>query len=92
MPHSAPNLRHVTVIGKADWSRINNQLNKAAIQAEKQRKQREEKQRLRDLSKETVKNWSNTIAVCMIHFQTIVICMHNYMYVNIFKNIKQDRP
>ena len=62
-PHSAPNLRHVTVIGKNDWDRITTQLNKGALQAEKLRKQREEKQKLRDLSREKVNNWENTIAV-----------------------------
>ena len=61
--HSAPDLRRVTVIGKADFERITNQLNKRKIEEEKHQAARQEKQRLRDLSRDKVKNWTNTIAV-----------------------------
>lgn len=63
-PHSAmiqPDIRQVTVLKKEDWDRIQYQLNKRAIEQEKIRAAREAKERLHQLSKERVKNWSNTI-------------------------------
>ncbi|KAK2148070.1 hypothetical protein LSH36_518g02010 [Paralvinella palmiformis] len=63
-PHSAmlqPDIRQVTVLKKEDWERIQYQLNKRTIEQEKIRGAREAKERLHQLSKERVKNWSNTI-------------------------------
>jgi len=65
-PHSAmlqPDIRQVTVLKKEDWERIQYQLNKRTIEQEKIRGAREAKERLHQLSKERVKNWSNTIVV-----------------------------
>ena len=69
--HSAPpgikmdsaDIRQMTILSKADWDRIQMQLNKQALEEERIRKTREEKERLRELSKQQIKNWTNTIAV-----------------------------
>jgi len=58
-------VRKVTVLSKADWEGIQYRLNKRQIEAEKIRKAQEEKQRLHELSLERVKNWSNTVYVCL---------------------------
>ena len=59
----------VTVLGKADWERIQYQLNRRHIEAEERRRCQEERQKLHALSKERVKNWSNTLMVCAgFHF------------------------
>ena len=60
-------LRQVTVLTKNDWDRIQFQLNKRQIEREKIRMAREEKERLHAISKEKVKNWSNTITVRTIY-------------------------
>ena len=67
-------LRQVTVLTKNDWDRIQFQLNKRQIEQDKIRKAREEKERLHELSKEKVKNWSNTI--------TVSILANKYTYYN----------
>ena len=77
-----PDLRQVTILPRADWERIQFQLNKRTIEEEKRRRAREEKERLHELSKERVKNWSNTVAVsCWIwcgewmHYSAV--CLHS---------------
>ena len=60
---NAADLRQVTVLSKGDWDRIQYQLNKRIIEQERIKKIREEKDRMHQLSKEKVKDWSNTIAV-----------------------------
>jgi len=69
-PHSAPSysempglrdIRQTTILNKNDWDRIQTQLNKHVIQEEQMRRTREDKERLRDMSKDQIKNWTNTI-------------------------------
>ena len=60
---SASRIRDTTVLTKADWDRIQYQLNKRAILQEEMRKEREEKERLRELSRQKVSTWTNTIQV-----------------------------
>ena len=60
-------LKNVTVLGRGDWERIQFQLNKRVIEQEKMRKIREEKEKLHEISKEAVKNWTNTVKVS-IHY------------------------
>ena len=56
-------LRQVAVLTKNDWDRIHYQLNKRAIEEERVKKMHEERERLHELSKQQVQNWSNTIKV-----------------------------
>ncbi len=56
-------LRQVMVLSKDDWQRIQYQLNKRNIEAERQKKAQEERDRMHELSKERVKNWTNTVVV-----------------------------
>lgn len=56
-------LRQVAVLSKNDWDRIHYQLNKRAIEEERVRKHRAEREHLHDLSQKQVANWSNTIKV-----------------------------
>ena len=60
---NAPDLRQVTVLSKGDWDRIQYQLNKRIIEQERIKKIREDKDRMHQLSKEKVQDWSNTIIV-----------------------------
>ena len=60
---NAQDIRQTTILSKADWSRIQNQLNKKAIEEERMRRNREEKERLKNLNKEQIQHWTNTIAV-----------------------------
>lgn len=55
-------LRQVTVLSKADWSRIRAQLERKQREEEAIRAKREAKEALHQQSKDMVKNWSNTIA------------------------------
>ncbi|XP_013402738.1 coiled-coil domain-containing protein 173-like [Lingula anatina] len=55
-------LRQVTVLTQGDWGRINMQLNRGQIEAEERRRRREEKEAVKKMSKDKVKNWTNTIA------------------------------
>lgn len=70
-PHSAPaysnmpglrDIRQTTILSKNDWDRIQGQLNKRAWEEEQIHKAKEEKERLREMSKEQIKSWTNTIA------------------------------
>lgn len=65
---SGTDLRQVTVIGRGDWERIQCQLHKRQIEKERIQKAREEKERLHQLSKEAVCNWTNTLQVKMSFF------------------------
>ncbi|CAH1789509.1 unnamed protein product [Owenia fusiformis] len=55
-------LREVTVLTGKDWQRIQNSLNRNVIEEQRIAKLREEREALRQRSKDTVKNWGNTIA------------------------------
>lgn len=59
-------LRDVTVLSKGDWDRIQYQLNKQMIEQERLRRIREDKDKMHELSKEKVKNWTNTIVVSLM--------------------------
>ena len=66
MPYPAQevaDIRQVTILSKADWERIHNQLNRKQIEEERLRKIREEREGRKNRSKEQVQNWGNTIAV-----------------------------
>ena len=56
-------LRHVAVLGKDDWARIQFQLHKGKIEEEQARIRREGRADLYTKSKEKVKLWTNTIDV-----------------------------
>ncbi|XP_072029416.1 cilia- and flagella- associated protein 210-like [Amphiura filiformis] len=55
-------LRQVTVLSKGDWNRIQAQLDRSARESERIRSEKEQKEALKQQSKDLVKNWSNTIA------------------------------
>jgi len=54
--------RQMTIMSKGDWDRIQIQLNKRGIEEDRVARNRQEKDRLRELSKQQIKNWTNTIA------------------------------
>ena len=56
-------LRHVAILGKEDWNRIQYQLHKGKIEEEQARIRREGRADLYQKSKEKVKLWTNTIDV-----------------------------
>lgn len=55
-------LRQVTVLSKADWERIHQQLYKKQIEEEKLQKMIREREERKAKSKEVVQHWGNTIA------------------------------
>ncbi|XP_062566128.1 cilia- and flagella- associated protein 210-like [Saccostrea cucullata] len=55
-------LRDVTILSKNEWNRIQQELYKRQIEEERMRRMREEKENRKQMSKEMVKNWGNTIA------------------------------
>ncbi|XP_028992422.1 cilia- and flagella- associated protein 210 [Betta splendens] len=57
-----PDLRQVTVLTKADWLRIQDELNKVDKNKERTREAAKQREDLHLQSKEVVKLWSNTIA------------------------------
>nr|XP_005997705.1 PREDICTED: coiled-coil domain-containing protein 173 [Latimeria chalumnae] len=59
---SGTDLHQVTIIPRAEWERIQDNLNHVNREAELLCKQKQEKEALYLQSKEVVKNWSNTIA------------------------------
>lgn len=54
-------LRQVTVLSKADWERIQQQLHRKQMEAERMQKIHEEREAIKNRSKEMVKDWGNTI-------------------------------
>ena len=56
-------LRQVTVLSKADWERIQFQLNRRKLEEEKQARKRLEKDALYEKSRSKVSTWTNTIEV-----------------------------
>lgn len=56
-------LRHVTVLSKSDWERIQNQLYQHQIEEARLQRIRNEREEQKQRSKDMVKNWGNTIAV-----------------------------
>ncbi|KAK3104153.1 hypothetical protein FSP39_024871 [Pinctada imbricata] len=60
MPNGT-DLRDVTVLSKADWNRIQMQLHRKELEEARVRRMREEKEQLKNISKEMVKDWGNTI-------------------------------
>lgn len=65
-PPEAHDIRQVTILSKADWERIQQQLNRKQIEEERLRKIREERENRKNKSKEIVQNWGNTIAVSFL--------------------------
>lgn len=68
-----PDLRQVTVLTKAEWRRIQDELNQVNKDKESMREAAKQRETLHLQSKEMVKLWSNTIAVSyqefLYHFQ-----------------------
>lgn len=58
-----PDLRQVTVLSRAEWLRIKDELNRVDKDNDSLREAIEEREALHLRSKEVVKLWSNTIAV-----------------------------
>lgn len=58
-----PDLRQVTVLSKAEWLRIKDELNQVNKDKESLREVIQQREALHLRSKEVVKLWSNTIAV-----------------------------
>ena len=58
-----PDLRQVTVLSRAEWLRIKDELNQVDKDNDSLREAIEEREALHLRSKEVVKLWSNTIAV-----------------------------
>lgn len=56
-------IRDVTILSKTEWNRIQQELHKRQIQEERMRRMREEKENRKQMSKEMVQHWGNTIAV-----------------------------
>ena len=65
-------IRQTTILSKNDWDRIQAQLNKRAREEEQIRLAREEKERLREMSKEQIKSWTNTIAVSFLLYTCFI--------------------
>lgn len=62
-------LRQVTVLSKPDWDRIQQQLHRKQMEAERMQRIHEEREAIKNRSKEMVKDWGNTIKVSFIfHF------------------------
>lgn len=70
-----PDLRQVTVLTKAEWLRIQDELNKVNKDKESMRGAVKQREALHLQSKEVVKLWSNTIAVsCYRGLLSYCIC------------------
>lgn len=59
-------LRQMTVLSKAEWLRIQEELNRRHIEEEQLKRIRNEREEQKKRSKEMVKNWSNTFYVRLI--------------------------
>ncbi len=62
-----PDLRQVTVLTKADWLRIQDELNRVNRDKESMRAAANQREALHLQSTEVVKLWSNTIAVSCLY-------------------------
>lgn len=62
-----PDLRQVTVLTKADWLRIQDELNRVNRDKESIREAANQREALHLQSTEVVKLWSNTIAVSCLY-------------------------
>lgn len=65
-----PDLRQVTVLSKAEWQRIQRELDRHNPEKERRTEEAQEREVLHQQSVEVVKQWSNTIAVRGLHFKT----------------------
>lgn len=84
-----PDLRQVTVLTKADWLRIQDELNRVNRDKESMREAANQREALHLQSTEVVKLWSNTIAVsclyliCFLKFRCAckvkqhTVCLHS---------------
>ena len=59
-------LRQVTVLSKAEWDRIERELNRRQIEEERVRRIRKEHEEQKQKSRELVKSWGNTLHVRLI--------------------------
>ncbi|XP_076439715.1 cilia- and flagella- associated protein 210-like [Babylonia areolata] len=55
-------LRHVTVLSKGEWDRIERELNRRQIEEERVKRIRAEQEEQKQKAKEIVKSWGNTLA------------------------------
>lgn len=62
-----PDLRQITVLTKAEWLRIQDELNKVHKEEESVREAAKQREALHLQSKEVVKLWPNTIAVSCLY-------------------------
>lgn len=60
-------IRDVTILSKSEWNRIQQELHKRQIEEERMRRLREEKENRKQMSKEMVQHWGNTIAVSLAY-------------------------
>lgn len=65
-----PDLRQVTVLSKAEWQRIQRELDRHNPEKERRTEEAKEREVLHQQSVEVVKQWSNTIAVRGFHIKT----------------------
>ena len=63
-------LRQVTVLSKAEWDRIERELNRRQIEEERVRRIRKEHEEQKQKSRELVKSWGNTL-----HVRLIFMCL-----------------
>ena len=56
-------LRQVKVLSKADWERIQFQLNRRKVEEQRLARKRQEKEEMYKTSKDKVSTWTNTIEV-----------------------------
>lgn len=61
-----PDLRQVTVLSKAEWQRIQHELDQHTLGKEGIKEEAKEREVLHQQSAEVVKQWSNTIAVRVV--------------------------
>ena len=84
--HSAPpvyalpdgsNPKHVAVLTRGDWNRLHYQLNKKAIDKQRNEAEKAEKLAMREKSKAMISTWTNTlqvsITICNISVFIIII-------------------
>lgn len=71
-----PDLRQVTVLTKAEWLRIQDELNRVNKDKESTREAAKRREALHLQSKEVVKLWSNTIAVSCLYMVFLGFNMH----------------
>lgn len=89
-----PDLRQVTVLTKAEWLRIQDEINQVNKDKERMREGAKQRETLHLQSKEVVKLWSNTIAVSCLYRFYVLVRLHNKNTIyccNMFTSIKGSK-